>query len=265
MQLGGKPPKKSSNLFDDDFASGFEDSKFDKFKPALKVLGVIVLLAGLGVGSLYYFDNKSDDSSSSYSQTDMSDDAKIIDEALSKKAELSQKFSACTSKASNEGSDLSTADPDFNKKLIGSYDNWLACYDQYPEAAANASPSRSSLELARQGAIDNSGSYKDTYLSSNSYDYTPSTYTPTYDPSKYESTYTPEATAPASSDPTTTSPYTPPPSSGSSDSSSSQAAADRSYQLSKCQQQVRQSTGGTGLTQSQRDQMVDRCMRDHGY
>lgn len=39
MQLGGRPPKKSSNLFDDDFASGFEDSKFDKFKPALKVLG----------------------------------------------------------------------------------------------------------------------------------------------------------------------------------------------------------------------------------
>ena len=252
MQLGGKPPKKSSNLFDDDFASGFEDSKFDKFKPALKVLGVIVLLAGLGVGSLYYFDDKSDDSSSSYSQTDMSDDAKIIDEALSKKTELSQKFSACTSKASNEGSDLSTADPDFNKKLIGSYDNWLACYDQYPEAAANASPSRSSLELARQGVIDNSGSYKDTYLSSNSYNYTPSTYTP-------------DATAPASSDPTTTSPYAPPSSSGSSDSSSGQAAADRSYQLSKCQQQVRQSTGGTGLTQSQRDQMVDRCMRDHGY
>lgn len=49
MQLGGKPPKKSSNLFDDDFASGFEDSKFDKFKPVLKVLGVIVLLAGLDV------------------------------------------------------------------------------------------------------------------------------------------------------------------------------------------------------------------------
>ena len=49
MQLGGKPPKKSSNLFDDDFASGFEDSKFDKFKPALKVIGIIVLLAGLDV------------------------------------------------------------------------------------------------------------------------------------------------------------------------------------------------------------------------
>ena len=187
MQLGGKSPKQSDNLFGEDFASGFEESKFDKFKPALKVLGAIVLLAGLGIGSLYYFGNKSDDSSSFYGQADMSDDAKIIDEALSKKAELSQKFSACTSKASDEGSDLSTADPDFNKKLISSYDNWLACHDQYPEAAVNASPSRSSLELARQGAIDSSGSYKDTYLSSNSYDYTPSTYTPTYRPSDYSS------------------------------------------------------------------------------
>ncbi len=28
-------PTVSSSLFDNDFASGFEDSKFDKFKPAL--------------------------------------------------------------------------------------------------------------------------------------------------------------------------------------------------------------------------------------
>ena len=28
--------QSSGGLFDDDFASGFEDSKFDKFKPALK-------------------------------------------------------------------------------------------------------------------------------------------------------------------------------------------------------------------------------------
>lgn len=205
MQLGGKPPKRSGSLFDDDFTSGFEDSTFDKFKPAIKVLIVVLVLVGLGVGGFYLFNDKSSDSSSSYSQASDLDDARIIDEALSKKAELSQKFSACTKEASGKGKDLSTSDPDFNKKLIGSYDDWLACYDKYPEAAADASPSRSSLELARQGAIDNSGSYKDTYLSSNSYDYTPSTYTPTYRPSDYSS----------SGDSSTTSPpptYTEPPS-----------------------------------------------------
>lgn len=260
MQLGGKPPKKSSSLFDDDFASGFEDGKFDKFKPALKVLGAIVLLAGLGIGSLYYFGNKSDDSSSSYSQTDMSDDVKIIDEALSKKAELSQKFSACTSKASDEGSNLSTADPDFNKKLISSYDNWLACYDQYPEAAANASPSRSSLELARQGAIDNSGSYKDTYLSSNSYDYTPSTYTPTYDPSKYESTYTPDTTTPSRSDPPSTQPptSTTPPSSTGGGSSGDSEQTDPYAALNVCLAEARSLP-----TEASRARAVQGCYQNH--
>lgn len=58
-----------------------------------------------------------------------------------------------------------------------------------------------------------------TYLSSNSYDYTP-----TYDPSKYESIYTPDIAAPASGDPTATSPYAPLSGSGSSDSSSRQDA-----------------------------------------
>lgn len=36
MQI--KKTKKPSNiLFDDDFASGFEDSRFEKFKPIVKV------------------------------------------------------------------------------------------------------------------------------------------------------------------------------------------------------------------------------------
>ena len=46
MQLGGRPPKQSNNLSDEDFASGFEDSKFDKFKPVLKVLSVVVAIVG---------------------------------------------------------------------------------------------------------------------------------------------------------------------------------------------------------------------------
>lgn len=55
--------QSSGGLFDDDFASGFEDSKFDKFKPALKVLSVLVLLVGATWGVVAYFgstDTKND-------------------------------------------------------------------------------------------------------------------------------------------------------------------------------------------------------------
>ncbi len=55
--------QSSSNLFDSDFASGFEDSKFEKFKPAIKVLVVVILLVGLAWGAVAYFsgtDKKSD-------------------------------------------------------------------------------------------------------------------------------------------------------------------------------------------------------------
>ncbi len=48
----------SNTLFDNDFASGFEDSKFDKFKPALKVFVVAILLIGTVWGVSAYFGSK---------------------------------------------------------------------------------------------------------------------------------------------------------------------------------------------------------------
>ena len=47
--------QSSSNLFDNDFASGFEGSRFDKFKPAIKALVVVILLVGLAWGAVAYF------------------------------------------------------------------------------------------------------------------------------------------------------------------------------------------------------------------
>ena len=268
MRLGGEPPKRSSNLFDDDFASGFEDSKFEKFKPLFKILAIIVVVIGLGIGGLYYFGDKSNDNLSSYDQTSNSDDAKIIDEALSKKAELSQKFSSCTSKASSNGSNLSTSDPDFSKKLISSYDDWLACYDKYPEMSANASPSRSSLELARQNAIDSSGRYKDTYLSSNSYDYKPRPYAPSSPTSSSNPDRNDSDSSPNSS-PT----YTTPVSDKKDESwcSSKKAEVDNLYaqyqsareavsaldtKIFKVDSDVRQKYGGSGMTESQLQNII---------
>ncbi len=51
-----QPRRQSSNtLFDDDFTAGFEDSRLDKFKPALKVFAVIIfLMTTVWVVSAYF-------------------------------------------------------------------------------------------------------------------------------------------------------------------------------------------------------------------
>lgn len=59
MQVN-KPKKSSSRqppntMFDNDFVSGFEDGKFDKFKPAIKALVVVILLVGAAWGAVAYF------------------------------------------------------------------------------------------------------------------------------------------------------------------------------------------------------------------
>ena len=59
MQIN-KPKKRSrqqssSALFDEDFAAGFEDGKFDTFKPAPKVLVTVILLIGATWGVVAYF------------------------------------------------------------------------------------------------------------------------------------------------------------------------------------------------------------------
>ncbi len=59
MQINkrGKPPKRRSqgSFIDNDFASGFEDSKFEKFRPVLKVLAIILVLASIAWGVSAYF------------------------------------------------------------------------------------------------------------------------------------------------------------------------------------------------------------------
>lgn len=52
-----------STLFDNDFAAGFEDSKFDKFKPALKALVVVIVLVGAVWGAVAYFGETDEKSS----------------------------------------------------------------------------------------------------------------------------------------------------------------------------------------------------------
>ena len=153
----------SSNAqFDNDFTSGFEDSKFDKFKPVLKVLVVIILLVGATWGAVAYFGttDKKDDINKGYT-SDTSQSEEDID----------TKLSQCLSGAVTANPAPETSDSSFWPKIIAGYDAQLDCYDKYPDAIGVVS--RSSTESAREDAIDSSGNYKDTYLSTNSYEYKP--------------------------------------------------------------------------------------------
>lgn len=267
--------QSSSTLFDDDFAAGFEDSKLDKFKPALKVLVVLVLLVGAVWGAVAYFGGT--DTKNNADKDYTANTAQQVDDSDSK-------LSQCIADAAAKNPTPDTSDVNFYPKLISGYDAQLACYDKYPDA--NGAVSRSSIEYARDNALDSSGDYKSTYTSSASgssssnknsvtgcdYSLSESEYLACSD--KYYAAHSsPSSSSPSSvgsaSTPTAT-PYNPPSStsgssSSGSSSSSSSSAADKAYWQSKCEEQVRQQAGGTSLNQSQRDAMVRQCMSNHGY
>lgn len=267
--------QSSGGLFDDDFASGFEDSKFDKFKPALKVLSVLVLLVGAAWGVAAYFGGT--DTKNNADKDYKANTAQQVDDSDSK-------LSQCIADAAAKNPTPDTSDANFYPKLISGYDAQLACYDKYPDA--NGAVSRSSIEYARDNALDSSGDYKSTYTSSTSgsssssknsvtgcdYSLSESEYLACSD--KYYAAHSsPSSSSSSSVGSASTPPATPynPPSSTSgssssgSSSSSSSSAADRAYWQSKCEEQVRQQAGGTSLNQSQRDAMVRQCIASHGY
>lgn len=159
----GKAPKYN-NFADNDFASILYESKFDKFKPALKVLVVIILImsAAWGVSAYFGGTDKKNDSNKNYASDTLQSDE-----------DVDTKLSQCLADARATNPTPDTSNDDFWPKLIAGYDAQLGCYDQYPDA--HGVISRSSTESARESAIDSSGGYKDTYLSTNSYAYKPST------------------------------------------------------------------------------------------
>ena len=159
-------PTQSSSFLDDDFASGFEDSKFEKFKPLFKVVVALVIVAGIGYGAYAYLGNKVDNTVRS---------ADTSQPASNDMSELEQ----CVDKAWDSHKTPEESDPDFYPKLIAGYDAQLACYDKYPDDEKSAS-NRISIDSARKSAIDSSAEYKDTYLATNSYEYTPSTSSGSY-------------------------------------------------------------------------------------
>lgn len=150
--------QSSNTLFDDDFAAGFDDGRLDKFKPAIKVfVGIIVLMTAVWGASAYF--NSTDTKNSI-------DKDYVPNTAVQQGDDSDSKLSQCIAAAATKNPTPDTTDPNFYPKLISGYDAQLACYDQYPDA--HGANSRSSIEYARDTALDSSGDYKNTYTSSSS-------------------------------------------------------------------------------------------------
>ncbi len=135
-------PARSSSLFDDDFASGFEDSKFEKFKPLVKVLVALVVVTGIGYGAYVYLGSKANDT------------ARTVDTSKVESAKMSP-LEQCVDKVWNDHETPKESDPDFYPKLIAGYDAQLACYDTHSDDERSAS-NRLSIESARKSAVDSS-------------------------------------------------------------------------------------------------------------
>ncbi|MBM3209799.1 hypothetical protein FJZ39_00420 [Candidatus Saccharibacteria bacterium] len=107
MQI--KKTKKPSNiLFDDDFASGFEDSRFEKFKPIVKILVTAIVIVGIACTYFLFFHrsgdtkNLNDTYTSNPSQTSADDKAaQDGPEAIETTPEQSPQNSSSASPSSN--------------------------------------------------------------------------------------------------------------------------------------------------------------------
>lgn len=255
--------QSSSTLFNNDFASGFEDSKFEKLKPAIKALVVVILLVGAAWGAVAYFggtDKQNDTNKNYVSGATQQDD--------------NNKLAQCTVDMESKSPIPKSDDDSFYPKLIAYYDAQIDCYDQYPDAESVVS--RSSLEYARDNALDSSGSYKDTYTSfssggSNSstsnkssvtgcdYSLSESEYLACSD--KYYAAHSSPSSAPSSSVSTPT--YTPPPSttpppSDTGGDSSDEGQNDPYAALNACLAEARSMP-----TEASRARAVQGCYQNH--
>lgn len=135
---------------DEDFAAGFEDSKFDEVKPVLKVLTVLIIVGACIYGGIAFMQKRND----TKPQDNLSATATDSD---------AQKLSQYVDDAINNNPVPETSDGEFYKKLIAGYDSQLNCYNQYPDIAAEQ---KARVEELKKGALDTSGSYKDSYIAS---------------------------------------------------------------------------------------------------
>lgn len=143
---------------DNDFRDLLHESRserfFEKIKPLINVTVVVTVIIGLVYGGVLLFGGG----------TSPKDDS--ITTANSIANEDNKKLSDCLAIVSENHPIPESSDTSFYPKLITGYDAQLDCYDKYP--SADNVVRRSSIEYARENALDSSGDYKNTYTLSNS-------------------------------------------------------------------------------------------------
>ena len=156
MNINGKKPSNKHGVNNDyaSFADIQQEDRFNKFKPIIKALILLVVIVATIFIIKPYFQNN--DQSNSYETP----------QGVQTKTNEIAKLSQCLK---NIPSSPETNDPEFYPKIISNYDSMLSCYDEYPKASSTLS--RDNIVTLRQDAIDSSGTYKDTYLTNNSYNY----------------------------------------------------------------------------------------------
>lgn len=270
-----RQPKTLPNHSSNDFSSILYESPWERFidkvRPLIKALFVMAIIGGSVYGSVLLFSGKdSNEQSTEYtSSTNYQDNDK-------------DKLYQCLDDVAKSNPSPETSDPEFYRKLIDGYDKRLGCYDKYPGVDL---ASKSQVEENRKNAIDSSGAYKESYLASRgesnystssdhknpttgcSYTLSESEYIKcTDDYNSRNSTNVSKTAPPNDTQPTPTRP-TPPsrnaPSSPDPSGSSSGRGYDMSYWQRTCENMVRQSAGGTGMTQSQREKAVARCIQQN--
>ena len=123
----------------------------------LKALVVVIALMGVAWGAVAYFGGT--DTKNNADKEYTANTAQRVDDS-------DTKLSQCIADAATKNLTPDTSDANFYPKLISGYDAQLACYDKYPDA--NGAVSRSSIEYARDNALNSSGDYKSAYTSSTS-------------------------------------------------------------------------------------------------
>ena len=187
MQInkGRKQPRspRQETFIDNDFALGFEDSKFEKFKPLFKIITAVAILAGIGYGAYAYIGNQSDGG------------MRTSDVQQANSQEVAP-LDKCIDAAWDNHKAPEKDDPDFYPKLIAGYDAQLACYDTHSDDERSAS-NRLSIESARKSAVDSSkespsaavsvdNPSSETRSNSSSNNMTQPSSSGSYDPSKCE-------------------------------------------------------------------------------
>lgn len=151
---------KQKEFLGEDYYSVVNGGKLDKFKPVFKMLSGITIFAIIvfGVNTIV---TKPEDNHKSQNTSYITQDQQIDSEENT--------IETCLEKSSENNSFPDVSDPDFYQKAISYYDDNLKCYNEFPDPEYSAWASE--VERLRKGAIDSSGGYKETYLSTKSYDY----------------------------------------------------------------------------------------------